>query len=70
MTAEDYGLKNPTYSVGETLKLLSIGRNTLYTLVNKGELRPIRIGHRTIFSAPEIARFLNLRQTGGDAKAV
>ncbi|PNG24492.1 hypothetical protein CR492_18575 [Methylocella silvestris] len=59
---EDYGLKNPTYSVVETLKLLSIGRNTLYRLIAAGELFPIYIGKRTLFSAIEITRFLNSLQ--------
>lgn len=68
MTPQDYNLSNATYSVEETLKLLSIGRNSLYGLINRGELRPIRIGKRTLFSAPEITRFLNARQTA-DVKA-
>ncbi len=66
LSPEDYGLKNPTYTVNETIKILSIGRNTLYKLINAKQLFPIPIGRRRIFSAIEITRFLNsLQKTVG-----
>ena len=39
---------------------LSISRSNLYTLINKGELRVVKIGHRTVVPATEIDRLLDV----------
>ena len=59
MTPAEYGLTKVAYSVNEILSLLSIGRTSLYRLVEIGELRPIKFGKRTLFYNVDIAKLLN-----------
>ena len=47
-----------SFSVQETLKLLSIGRTTLYSLVKAGDLRAVKCGRKTLFRASDIQTFL------------
>ena len=44
------------YTVIETLALLRTSRRTLYQLIAKGELHPIKQGRRTYIAGSEIAR--------------
>lgn len=59
MAPADYGLSKPCYSVAETLTLLSIGKNTFYKLVQQGDLRPAKLGKKTLVYAADIASLLN-----------
>jgi excisionase family DNA binding protein len=47
------------YSIEETAQQLSVGRNTIYNLLNNGELKSLRIGARRVIPANEITRLLN-----------
>ena len=63
MTPQDFGMMKVAYSVNETLSVLSIGRTSLYKLVARGDLRPAKLGKKTLFYASDIANFLvKLRQ--------
>jgi Helix-turn-helix domain len=53
-----FGLTKAAYSVNETLDVLSIGRTSLYKLVNGGALRPAKLGKKTLFFAADITAFL------------
>jgi predicted DNA-binding transcriptional regulator AlpA len=53
-----FGLAKAAYSVNETLDILSIGRASLYKLVNSGALRPAKLGKKTLFCSSDIAAFL------------
>lgn len=53
-----FGFAKATYSVIETLELLSIGRTSLYAAVKRGELTPIKFGRKTLFCAVDLATFL------------
>jgi excisionase family DNA binding protein len=53
-----FGLRKAAYSVNETLALLSIGRTSLYRLVQNGDLRVAKLGKKTLFTAPDLARLL------------
>ncbi len=53
------GLIKALYSVNETLTTLSIGRTTLYRLVDRGDLCCVKVGKKTLFTAENIAGFLN-----------
>lgn len=44
------------YTVIEALALLRTSRKTLYELIAKGELHPIKQGRRTYIAGTEIAR--------------
>ena len=53
-----FGLVKAAYTVNETLEVISIGRTSLYDLVNRGELRPAKLGKKTLFLASDLAAFL------------
>jgi excisionase family DNA binding protein len=57
-TAETRPLLVPA---AEAARLLGIGRTTLYELVKRGELTPIRIGRCVRFSVVELVRFVERR---------
>ena len=59
MHPHNYGLTKATYSVNETLGLLSLGRTKLYQLIEAGELTAIKVGSKTLLPSPEIAAFLD-----------
>jgi excisionase family DNA binding protein len=44
--------------VKEAAKQLGISRSTLYGLLGRGELRPIRVGRRVLISITELERFV------------
>ena len=46
------------YDVEETAALLSLGRTSIYGLVQIGRLRATKIGRRTVFLASDIMAFL------------
>jgi len=58
MHPHEYGLTRAAYSVNETLALLSIGRTSLYELVKSGDLKPGKIGKKTLIYAADIAALL------------
>ena len=47
-------------SVQDVAKLLCIGKNTAYGLVNSGELRCIRVGRQIRISRSEMLRYLGI----------
>jgi excisionase family DNA binding protein len=48
-------------------EVLKVGRSTVYSLMNSGELRPIKIGARTLFTRDEIERFIAARTAAAAA---
>jgi hypothetical protein len=59
MHPHEYGLLKAAYSVNETLSVLSIGRTSLYELVNRGDLKPAKLGKKTLFYACDLAALLD-----------
>jgi excisionase family DNA binding protein len=57
--------KSPNFStpavlgVADTAHWLGVCRTTVYDLVNRGRLRPIKIGRRTVFSVAGLQQFLH-----------
>lgn len=62
LTAIDLGLTRAVYSAIDTMHMLSISRATLYALVKAGDLPLMKIGHKTVFAATDIAALLTTRQ--------
>jgi excisionase family DNA binding protein len=61
-----FGLFKAAYNVDEALDVLSIGRTSLYKLVDAGHLHPVKLGKKTLILADDLARFLiRLRQANG-----
>jgi excisionase family DNA binding protein len=54
-----FGLTKATYSVRETIGLLSIGRTSLYAAVKSGDLRMVKFGDKSLFRANDLADFLS-----------
>src|SRR6516225_10029549 len=54
----DFGLVKAAYSVKETASILSVGRTTLYGLVTRGALSPVKLGKKTLFVASDLSNFL------------
>jgi excisionase family DNA binding protein len=47
-----------TYSIPEACKALQISRTTLWKLVKSRRLKPLRIGHRVLFTTRALEEFL------------
>lgn len=47
------------YNITEAKEALRISRTSLYLLIEKGQLKPIRIGGRVLFTEKELTRFIN-----------
>ena len=43
---------------------LSIARSNLYNLIKRGDIRVVKIGHRTVVPASEIDRLLAIPEDG------
>jgi excisionase family DNA binding protein len=54
-----FGLQKAAYSLIEAAKVLSISRSSVYELVKRGELKPVKFGAKPLFLAPDLTRFLN-----------
>ncbi len=46
------------YTVNETMELLRISRPTLYRFIKSGQLIPLKMGKKTLFTESELTRFL------------
>ncbi len=53
-----FGLTKAAYSVKETLHLISIGRTTFYDLIKQEQLKPIKVGKRTLIGSDDLAALL------------
>ena len=46
------------HPVKEVMKILGISRTNLYSIIKKGDIKPVKLGGRTMFPESEINRFL------------
>jgi excisionase family DNA binding protein len=53
-----FGLDRALYPVTAALTILSVSRSTFYSLVDQGELELVKLGRRSLVTAPSIAAFL------------
>jgi excisionase family DNA binding protein len=55
------GQREPlAYSINQALELLPIGRSSLYNLINRGELRTVKLGGRRVIPAGALTELLEL----------
>lgn len=54
-----FGLSKAAYTIDELCQISTLGRNSIYNAVSRGELIPSKLRRRTFFAAPEIARWLS-----------
>lgn len=45
----------------EVTRITSLKKTALYQLINSGELRPVKLGRKTVFSESEIVAWVNQR---------
>ena len=46
------------YSINDTAKALSLGRTSIYALINEGKLDAFKLGRRTLIKADSIRRLM------------
>lgn len=46
------------FSLEEAGQVLNLSRATLFRLMARGELRPLKVGRRTLLAADELERFV------------
>jgi excisionase family DNA binding protein len=51
--------QHPLLSISQTIRVLGIGRTHLYSLINSGRIKALKLGRRTLISSTEIERFLS-----------
>lgn len=56
------------HPVPEACRRLSIGRTMLYQLIERGELRPIKLGSKTLIPEAELQRLVAERLSAGGAE--
>ena len=59
-----FGLFKAVYGIREAVDALSIGRTSLYSAMNRGELRAVKFGRKTLFYAADLAVFLAKLKSG------
>lgn len=47
------------YSISETARALSLGRTSIYVLINEGRLETFKLGRRTLVKAASIRRLID-----------
>lgn len=56
--ARALGFVKVAYSVEEACDVLSIGRSSLYAAMKRGELKPVKVGRKTLLLAGDLTAFL------------
>jgi excisionase family DNA binding protein len=49
---------SPLLSINEVARLLSVSRRTVYALIRRGDLAPIRVGERLRFEQADVRAYL------------
>lgn len=49
------------HTVNEAIKRLSVSRTTMYELIKAGEVRPFKIGRKTLIPEAELRRVIDSR---------
>ncbi len=53
-------------TVKEAGARLRISKATLYKIIKSGEIKPVKIGKRTLFTEEELNRFIDKKMSDGD----
>lgn len=56
------------HTVDEAIKRLAVSRTTLYELIKAGEIRPFKIGRKTLIPEAELRRFIDARMAQAGAQ--
>jgi len=58
------------YSVKEVAKIFKISRATIYRLINKRELTPVKLGKRTLFIGEDVERLIQKLKAQSKAQGI
>jgi excisionase family DNA binding protein len=47
------------HSIQDSIRILGIGRSSLYNLITDGKIHPVKIGRRTLIPNHEIRRYVD-----------
>jgi excisionase family DNA binding protein len=64
---EDLSQERIVISVKEVMALTGLGRNSLYKLINSGQLASVKIGQRRVVKLASLHELLNAPQVPGAA---
>ena len=56
------------HTVDEAMRRLTVGRTTMYELIKAGEIRPFKIGRKTLIPEAELRRFIDARMAQAGAQ--
>ncbi len=56
-------IQKATYSIPEAMELLGLSRQTIYNIINSGELTTYTVGRRRFVSSRAISDFIRRRET-------
>ena len=57
------------HSIPAACERLGIGRTTIYELIKAGELRPFKIGRKTLIPESDLVRLIAARVAANDGEA-
>jgi excisionase family DNA binding protein len=69
VTAPTSGVERVLYSPVEAARALGVGRSTVYVLMDKGELRSVRVGHSRRIPVAEVVAFVHRLLSGSNQPA-
>ncbi|MER9777142.1 helix-turn-helix domain-containing protein [Mesorhizobium sp. M0220] len=49
-------------TLDEVKQVTGLGRSTIYTLMNTGKIKAVKVGHRTLFRPSDLQEFANSRE--------
>jgi len=52
------------FTTKEVMEMLKISRATLYRYIEKGWLKPVKLGRKTMFTEEELEKFMNKLKSG------
>jgi excisionase family DNA binding protein len=62
--ADDGARLAPLLSINAVAELLGVSRASVYTLIHRGELIPIRVGERVRFDPADVRAYLDQHREG------
>ena len=63
-SANDSSALTPLLSINEVVAILGVSRTTVYALIDRGELVPIRVGERARFDPTDLRGYLERHREG------
>ena len=59
--AKDPRVRNRLINIRQVREITSLGHTSIYKLINAGELRPTKLGRKTVFSEAEVIAWVDAK---------